>query len=84
MVSEQPTRTVIRRLRDAGFVESDAKGSHTKWKHPTTGVMEIVPTGHRTISPGIVRKVDKAIERSNEAMERSKNQADEKREKGAK
>ncbi|OBG23971.1 hypothetical protein A5765_18070 [Mycolicibacterium celeriflavum] len=56
---------LVKRLRAAGFTPIDAKGSHTKWTHPS-GVHVVVPTGHRTISPGIVRKVDKAIEQSKE------------------
>ncbi len=54
---------VIRRLRQAGFAKSEGKGSHTKWVH-STGATVIVPTGHRTISPGVVRQVNKAIQQS--------------------
>jgi predicted RNA binding protein YcfA (HicA-like mRNA interferase family) len=64
MVSEEPTRSVVKRLRDAGFVQSDGKGSHTKWTHPPSGAYVVVPTGHRKISAGVVRKVNRAIERS--------------------
>jgi predicted RNA binding protein YcfA (HicA-like mRNA interferase family) len=63
MVSAQPTRTVVKRLTNAGFVRTAAKGSHTKWTHPN-GVTVIVPTGHRTISPGVVRQVNNAIQQS--------------------
>jgi predicted RNA binding protein YcfA (HicA-like mRNA interferase family) len=30
MVSEEATQKIIRRLKKAGFVQTDAKGSHTK------------------------------------------------------
>jgi len=60
MVSEQPTRKVVRMLRDAGFEPSRTVGSHTWWAKGSVGVP--VPDGHRTISPGVYRKVLKAIE----------------------
>lgn len=63
MVSEQPTRKVTKQLKDAGFTETDAKGSHTKWTHPS-GAQVIIPSGHRTISPGVFRQVLKAIDQS--------------------
>jgi predicted RNA binding protein YcfA (HicA-like mRNA interferase family) len=63
VVSEEPARSVVKRLKQAGFVPTDAKGSHTKWTHPC-GVTVIVPDGHRMISPGVVRKVNSAIEQS--------------------
>jgi predicted RNA binding protein YcfA (HicA-like mRNA interferase family) len=63
MISGQPTRTIVKRLKDAGFAQTDAKGSHTKWTHPN-GASVVIPTGHRTISPGVVRQVTKAIAKS--------------------
>ena len=45
----------------AGFTQSEGKGSHTKWIHPS-GSWVTVPTGYRTISPGVVRQVNKAIQ----------------------
>lgn len=63
MVSEEATRRVIKRLTQAGFVAYEAKGSHTKWRHHS-GVSVVVPTRHRTISPGVVRQVNTAIEES--------------------
>ena len=65
MGSTEPTRTVVTRLKQAGFTQSDGKGSHTKWIHPS-GAKVIVPTGHRTISPGVVRQVNRAIQNSQE------------------
>ncbi len=66
MVSDEPSRSVVKRLRKAGFVKSDGKGSHTKWCHPASGACVVVATGHRTISAGVVNQVNKAIERSKE------------------
>jgi predicted RNA binding protein YcfA (HicA-like mRNA interferase family) len=60
MVSEEPTRVTIKRLRKAGFNPTDAEGSHTKWINPL-GPWVSIPDGHRTISPGVVRQVNKAI-----------------------
>jgi predicted RNA binding protein YcfA (HicA-like mRNA interferase family) len=63
MASDHPSRTIVKLLKDAGFTETGAKGSHTKWSHPT-GANVVVPTGHRTISPGVVRQVHRAINQS--------------------
>ncbi len=63
MVSGEPARKVVKRLQQAGFTQSEGKGSHTKWIHPS-GARVTVPTGHRTISPGVVRQVNKAIQQS--------------------
>lgn len=63
MVKEEPTRKVLRRLRDAGFTPVDAKGSHTKWVHPS-GAKVTIPDAHRNISPGVVRQVNTAIDQS--------------------
>jgi predicted RNA binding protein YcfA (HicA-like mRNA interferase family) len=60
MVSNEPTRTVTKRLKAAGFTATTTVGSHTKWVHPT-GFQVTVPDGHRTISPGVVRQVNKVI-----------------------
>jgi len=63
MVSEESTRSIVKRLNAAGFTQTEAKGSHTMWTHPS-GAAVSVPTGHRTISPGVVRQVNKQIDRS--------------------
>jgi predicted RNA binding protein YcfA (HicA-like mRNA interferase family) len=60
MVSEEPTRSTTKRLRKAGFVRTDAEGSHGKWTHPL-GPSVSIADGHRTTSPGVVRQVNKAI-----------------------
>ncbi|MDM8084178.1 type II toxin-antitoxin system HicA family toxin [Cellulomonas cellasea] len=61
MIAEQPTRKVSRELRAAGFEPIRTVGSHTWWQHPG-GVGVAVPDGHRTISPGVYRKILKAME----------------------
>lgn len=66
MVKEEPTRTVIKRLKAAGFIRTSTDGRHSQWTHPT-GVWVPVPDSHRTISPGVVRKINQAIEQTKEA-----------------
>jgi predicted RNA binding protein YcfA (HicA-like mRNA interferase family) len=66
LVSDEPSRSVVKRLRNVGFVKSDGKGSHTKWSHQASGAHVVVATGHRMISAGVVNQVNKAIERSSE------------------
>ena len=61
MVSEEPTRKMVKLLRSAGWVPGKTVGSHTKW-HAPDGRTLAVPDGHRTISPGVVRQIMKAIE----------------------
>lgn len=61
MVSDQPTRKVVRMMRDAGWSALRTVGSHTVWQSPT-GVTFTLPDGHRTISPGVYRKLLKAME----------------------
>lgn len=66
MVGEEASRSVVKRLKAAGFRPKDAKGSHPKWVHPS-GVKVVVADGHRTISPGVVRQVNTAIRDSEAA-----------------
>lgn len=60
MISEQPTRKMMKALRAAGFQPVRTVGSHTTWK--CGDVQVTVPDGHRTISPGVARKILRAIE----------------------
>lgn len=62
VISEKPTRRVLRELRGAGFVAVRTRGSHTLWEHPA-GVRIAVPDGHGTISPGVYRQVLAALAR---------------------
>lgn len=66
VVKEEPTRTVVKRLKAAGFARISTDGSHSRWAHPN-GAWVAVPDSHRTISPGVVRKVNQAIEQASEA-----------------
>jgi len=62
MIAEQPTRKVIKQLHAAGFTRvRDAKGSHSKWACPTGKHAVTIPDGHKTISPGVLRNVNKVI-----------------------
>ena len=47
MVTEQPTRKVVKALKAAGFTSVRTDGA----------VKVTVPDGHRTISPGVYRKI---------------------------
>ena len=60
MVSEQPTRKVIKSLKDAGWSSGRTVGSHTMWVGPN-GTQFPLPDGHKTISPGVYRNLLKAI-----------------------
>ena len=60
MVSDQPTRKIVKALTEAGFQRIRTTGSHSWWEKNGVGIS--VPDGHRTISAGVVRKVMKAIE----------------------
>jgi predicted RNA binding protein YcfA (HicA-like mRNA interferase family) len=70
VVSEEPTRKLVKRLKKAGFVRTEASGSHGRWQHPS-GPIVFVPDGHRTISPGVVRQVNDAITEALEKEARS-------------
>jgi predicted RNA binding protein YcfA (HicA-like mRNA interferase family) len=58
--SEQPTRRVLRQLKDAGFTAARRSGSHTVYVNGTVSVT--VPDGHRMISPGVYRQILQKIE----------------------
>jgi predicted RNA binding protein YcfA (HicA-like mRNA interferase family) len=62
MVGEQPTRTILNELTCAGWTKKrDAKGSHTFWQCTSGRHTVTVPSGHRTIRPGVVRVIRQAI-----------------------
>ncbi|WP_370584413.1 type II toxin-antitoxin system HicA family toxin [Ornithinimicrobium cryptoxanthini] len=48
-------------FRRAGWTPVRSVGSHTVWESPS-GKRFTLPDGHRTISPGVVRKATKALE----------------------
>jgi predicted RNA binding protein YcfA (HicA-like mRNA interferase family) len=60
MVSEQPTRKVVKDLRSAGWTEGRKVGSHTQWTG-SNGTPFSLPDGHRQISPGVYRDLLKAM-----------------------
>lgn len=62
MVSEQPTRKVVKAFRDAGWTLAprQPKGSHSKWPCPSLTHSFILPDGHRSISPGVVANASAA------------------------
>lgn len=63
MTKEEETRKVVKALRDAGFVPAEKfVGSHRKWYGPNGEIVPL-PEGHKTISPGVMRKVLKALGR---------------------
>ncbi|WP_083562627.1 type II toxin-antitoxin system HicA family toxin [Mycobacterium malmoense] len=66
MTKAENTRDMVKRLKNAGFERISTDGRHSKYRHPS-GVRITVPDSHRTISPGVVRKIDNAI---TEAQER--------------
>tara|TARA_B100000745_G_C19901451_1_gene302007 strand:- start:115 stop:315 length:201 start_codon:yes stop_codon:yes gene_type:complete len=57
MIAEQPTRKVVKALKAAGFTPVRTVGSHTMWVSADGTVKVTVPDGHRTISPGVYRKI---------------------------
>ncbi|WP_375163593.1 type II toxin-antitoxin system HicA family toxin [Herbiconiux moechotypicola] len=61
VVTEQPTRRVRALLRRSGWIIVTSSGSHTKWRGPG-GTSFTIPDGHRTISPGVYRRLLAAIE----------------------
>lgn len=61
MIAPAPTREIVKQLKNAGFMRRDGKGSHSVWTCPHGIYTVAVPTGHKTISPGVRRKVDQAI-----------------------
>ncbi len=63
MVSEEPTRKMVREFKDAGWAPlPGGDGSHTKYGCSCGSHTFSLPDGHRVISPGVVRKARKAIE----------------------
>ncbi|MFC7788095.1 type II toxin-antitoxin system HicA family toxin [Microbacterium sp. MAHUQ-60] len=61
MVSEQPTRKVTKLLKRMGWRALRTVGSHTTWEGPN-GTTFTLPDGHSTISPGVFRKLLKALD----------------------
>ncbi len=64
MVSEQPTRKVVRLLKQSGWQPIRSVGSHTTWEGPGRTTFTL-PDGHKTISPGVYRNLLKALDEDN-------------------
>lgn len=62
MVSEEPTRKVVREFTKAGWMELRRDGRHAVYGCPCGSHTFPLPTTHKTVSPGVVRKARKAIE----------------------
>ncbi len=61
VVSEEPTRAMVKELHAAGWRVARSDGRHTVFSCPSGQHSIAVPTSHRTISPGVVRKIRQAI-----------------------
>jgi predicted RNA binding protein YcfA (HicA-like mRNA interferase family) len=57
-------RELIRKLLDAGFVESSGKGSHKKFRHPRGGSITLSGALGDDAKPYQVRDVNKEIGRT--------------------
>lgn len=60
MAKEMKYRDLARLLCDAGFTPREGKGDHEVWSAPGFA-RNVVLTQTRTVSPGLVRKAQKAI-----------------------
>ncbi len=58
---------MIKELADAGWTMLRADGRHTIYICPCRKHIIAVPTTHRMISPGVVRKIRAAIQACKEA-----------------
>ena len=62
MVSEQPTRKMVKELKDAGWTVLRTDGRHPVYQCPCGEHRFALPESHRTVSPGVVRKCRNAID----------------------
>lgn len=57
----QKTRVVLQHLRSIGWVYlRDGRGSHELWGLPDGSQKAVVPAGHREVSAGVLRMLEKA------------------------
>lgn len=66
MVSEQKTKDVVKMLTRAGWYRDRTVGSHSTWKSADGSRSVTVPDGHKEISPGVYRKILKAMNQEEE------------------
>jgi predicted RNA binding protein YcfA (HicA-like mRNA interferase family) len=62
MIAEQSTPTVRRMLIAAEWVRKRTVGSHSFWVCSSGAPSVTVADGHRKISPGVMRNINKALE----------------------
>jgi predicted RNA binding protein YcfA (HicA-like mRNA interferase family) len=57
----QKTRDVLKHLRSVGWVFlRDGQGSHEIWGHPDGSGRAAIPAGHREVSAGVLRQIERA------------------------
>lgn len=57
----QKTRTVLKHLRRRGWIRlRDGSGSHEIWGLPDGSKRASIPTGHREVSAGVLRQIERA------------------------
>jgi predicted RNA binding protein YcfA (HicA-like mRNA interferase family) len=61
MVTELPTRKVVKTFKDAGWRRVRTEGSHSVYDCPCGQHSFSLPDGHKEISAGVVRKATKAL-----------------------
>lgn len=61
MVSEEPTRKMVKELKSGGWQVIRTDGRHTVYVCPCGSHTFPLPESHRSISPGVVRKCRNAI-----------------------
>ena len=61
VVSEQPTRQVVKAFRAAGWRRVRTEGSHSVYGCSCGEHKFTLPDGHREIAPGVVRKAEHAL-----------------------
>ena len=62
MIAEQPTRKVLKDLTKAGWQRKGTVGSHSVWVCQDDEHQVTVPDGHKMISAGVLRRINKALE----------------------
>ncbi|SIS00029.1 type II toxin-antitoxin system HicA family toxin [Microbacterium sp. RURRCA19A] len=61
LVRAQKTRDVLQHLSSIGWVRlRDGQGSHELWGLPDGSKRAVVPAGHREVSAGVLRQLQKA------------------------
>jgi predicted RNA binding protein YcfA (HicA-like mRNA interferase family) len=56
---ERNSGRIIARLKREGWVEAGGKGSHHKFRHPTTGQTVVVPHPKKDLPLGTARNIAK-------------------------